>query len=153
MRAYKQKITNSSTYNNSLEQRRRLDLWIDKSIFSNCTYSGKQSRGEACCVGTFTLEFVIFNRIQNLRPILKINTLELWQKNNWIHQQQYQMLGDNLDFVIEKVSDFETVWKGVLSLLILVQKEYKTLCFNLLILKKVYHESLPCGHKKRVLLS
>tara|TARA_B100000767_G_C19478194_1_gene415048 strand:+ start:286 stop:426 length:141 start_codon:yes stop_codon:yes gene_type:complete len=32
-----------------------------------------------------------------------------------ILDDKHKMLGDNLDFVIEKVSDFETVWKGVLS--------------------------------------
>jgi len=45
MRAYKQKITNNSSYNNSLKQHGRLDFWIDKSIFSNWTYNGKQAKG------------------------------------------------------------------------------------------------------------
>lgn len=35
MRSYKQQITNSQQYTNSLKQRGRLDFWMDKSIFSN----------------------------------------------------------------------------------------------------------------------
>tara|TARA_B110000211_G_C13578857_1_gene335340 strand:- start:266 stop:517 length:252 start_codon:yes stop_codon:yes gene_type:complete len=45
MRAYKQQITNSSSYNNSLKQRGRLDFWIDKDIFSNWNCKGKQNKG------------------------------------------------------------------------------------------------------------
>jgi hypothetical protein len=41
MIAYKQKITNSFLYKNSLKQRGRLDFRIDKSIW---TYSGKQTK-------------------------------------------------------------------------------------------------------------
>jgi len=41
MRAYKQKIRNSSTYYNSLKQRGRLNFWIDKDIFSNWKYKVK----------------------------------------------------------------------------------------------------------------
>ena len=44
MRSYKQKITNSSNYNNSLKQRERLDFWIDKSTFTNWNYDGKHSK-------------------------------------------------------------------------------------------------------------
>jgi len=44
MRAYKQMIINSSSYNNSLKQRGRLDFWIDKDIFTNWNYKGKQTK-------------------------------------------------------------------------------------------------------------
>jgi hypothetical protein len=45
MSAYKQKITNSSSYINSLKQRGRRDFWMDKDIFSNRNYKGKQTKG------------------------------------------------------------------------------------------------------------
>ena len=59
MRAYKQKITNSSTYNNSLKQRGRLDFWIDKSVFSNWTYNGKQTKGGKVIYSDVAIELAL----------------------------------------------------------------------------------------------
>ncbi|MFT6716626.1 MAG: hypothetical protein ACJA0Q_001270, partial [Saprospiraceae bacterium] len=87
MRAYKQKITNSSSYNNSLKQRRRLDFWIDKSIFSNWTYKGKQAKGGKVIYSDVAIELaLVLSYIYNLplrqtegflSSILQLNKLQL----------------------------------------------------------------------------
>ena len=59
MRAYKQKITNSSTYNKSLKQRGRLDFWMDKSIFSNWNYKGKQTKGGKVIYSDVAIEIAL----------------------------------------------------------------------------------------------
>jgi hypothetical protein len=59
MRAYKQKITNSGTYNNSLKQRGRLDFWINKSILSNWTYNGKQAKGGKVIYSNVAIEMAL----------------------------------------------------------------------------------------------
>ena len=59
MRAYKQKITNSSNYNNSLKQRGRLDFWIDKSIFKNWNYSGKQTEAGKVIYSDVAIELAL----------------------------------------------------------------------------------------------
>jgi hypothetical protein len=59
MRAYKQKITNSSTYNNSLKQRGRLDFWMDKDIFSNWNYKGKQTKGGKVIYSDVAIEIAL----------------------------------------------------------------------------------------------
>ena len=59
MRAYKQKITNSSTYNNSLKQRGRLDFWIDKDIFSKWNYKGKQTKGGKVIYSDVAIEMAL----------------------------------------------------------------------------------------------
>jgi len=59
MRAYKQQITNSSVYNNSLKQRGRLDFWMDKSIFSKWIYSGKQTQGGKVVYSDVVIEMML----------------------------------------------------------------------------------------------
>ena len=59
MRAYKQKITNSSSHNSSLKQRGRLDFWIDKSIFSNWTFNSKQSKGGKVIYSNVAIELAL----------------------------------------------------------------------------------------------
>jgi len=59
MRAYKQKITNSSTYNNNLKQRGRLDFWMDKSIFTNWNYKGKQTKGGKVIYSDVAIEMAL----------------------------------------------------------------------------------------------
>ena len=59
MRAYKERINNSSTYNNSLKQLGRLDFWIDKSIFSNWTYNGKQTKGGKVIYSDVAIELAL----------------------------------------------------------------------------------------------
>jgi hypothetical protein len=59
MRAYKQQITNSNIYNNSLKQRGRLDFWIDNSIFSKWTYSGKQTQGGKVIYSDVVIEMIL----------------------------------------------------------------------------------------------
>jgi hypothetical protein len=59
MRAYKQQITNSSTYNNSLKQRGRLDFWIDKDIFLNWNYKGKQTKGGKLIYSDVAIEIAL----------------------------------------------------------------------------------------------
>jgi len=67
MRAYKQKITNSSTYNNSLKQRGRLDFWIDKDIFTNWNYKGKQTKGSKVIYSDVAIEIaLIFSYVYSL---------------------------------------------------------------------------------------
>ena len=87
MRSYKQRITNSSTYNNSLKQRGRLDFWIDKSIFSNWTYKGKQAKGGKVIYSDVVIEMtLILSYIYSLplrqtegftNSILQLNNLNL----------------------------------------------------------------------------
>ena len=59
MRAYKQRITNSSSYNNSLKQRGRLDFRVDKTIFSNWSYKGKQSKGGKVVYSDVAIELAL----------------------------------------------------------------------------------------------
>ena len=59
MRAYKQRITKSSTYKNNLKQPVRLDFWIDKSIFTNWTYNGKQSKGGKVIYSDLAIEMAL----------------------------------------------------------------------------------------------
>jgi len=59
MRAYKQKMTNSSSYNNSLKQRGRLDFWIDKSIFTSWTYSCTQTKGAKIIYSDMAIEMAL----------------------------------------------------------------------------------------------
>jgi len=59
MRSYKQQITNSKEYNNSLKQRGRLDFWIDKSIFSKWIYSGKQTQGGKVIYSDVVIEMIL----------------------------------------------------------------------------------------------
>ena len=59
MRAYKQKIRNSSSYNNSLKQRGRLDFWIDKEIFSNWNCKGKQTKGGKVIYSDVAIEIAL----------------------------------------------------------------------------------------------
>jgi len=67
MRAYKQKIINSNTYNNSLKKQGRLDFWIDKSIFSNWTYKGKKKRGGKLIYSDLVIEMtLILSYVYNL---------------------------------------------------------------------------------------
>ena len=67
MRSYKQQITNSSSYNNSLKQRGRLDFWIDKSIFSIWSYTGKQAQGGKIIYSDVVIEMMlILSYIYNL---------------------------------------------------------------------------------------
>lgn len=59
MRAYKQQITNSSTYNKNLKQRGRIDFWMDKSVFTNWTYKGKQARGGKVIYSDVVIEIIL----------------------------------------------------------------------------------------------
>ena len=59
MRAYKQKITNSSSYNNSLKQRGRLDFWVDKNIFSQWTYKGTKNKGGKVIYSDVAIELAL----------------------------------------------------------------------------------------------
>lgn len=59
MRSYKQQITNSQQYNNSLKQRGRLDFWMDKSIFLKWTYSGIQSQGGKVIYSDAVIELIL----------------------------------------------------------------------------------------------
>jgi hypothetical protein len=59
MRAYKQKITNCSTYNNSLKQRERLDFWMDKDIFLNWDYKGQQTKGGKVIYSDVAIEIAL----------------------------------------------------------------------------------------------
>ena len=59
MRSFKQEITNSREYNNSLKQRGRLDFWIDKSIFSKWIYSGKQTQGGKVIYSDVVIEMIL----------------------------------------------------------------------------------------------
>ena len=87
MRAYKQKITNSNSYNNSLKQRGRLDFWIDKNIFINWTFKGKQSKGGKVVYSDVAIELaLVLSYIYNLplrqtegflSSILQLNKLQL----------------------------------------------------------------------------
>lgn len=59
MRSYKQQITNSSTYNNKLKQRGRIDFWMDKSVFKNWAYKGKQARGGKVIYSDAAIEIML----------------------------------------------------------------------------------------------
>jgi hypothetical protein len=76
MRAYKQKITNSSTYNNSLKQRGRLDFWIDKDIFSNWNYEGKQTKGGKVIYSDVAIEMALI--------LSYVYSLPLWQTEGFL---------------------------------------------------------------------
>lgn len=58
-RAYKQRITNSSSYINSLKQRGRLDFWMDKSILSKWHYKGKQNKGGKVVYSNVAIELAL----------------------------------------------------------------------------------------------
>ena len=87
MRAYEQKITNSSTLKNSLKQRGRLDSWIDKSIFNNRNYKGKQTKGGKVIYSDVAIELtLILSYVYNLplrqtegfmSSLLQMNNLQL----------------------------------------------------------------------------
>ena len=85
MRAYKQKITNSSSYNNSLKQRGRLDFWIDKSIFSNWTYNGKQSKGGKVIYSDVAIELALILSYVYSLPLRQTEGFmsSLFQMNNY----------------------------------------------------------------------
>ena len=59
MRAYKQRITNSSSYNNSLKQLGQLDFWVDKSIFTNWTFNGKKNKGGKVIYSDVAIELAL----------------------------------------------------------------------------------------------
>ena len=83
MRAYKQKITNRSTYNNSLKQRGHLDFWIDKSIFTNWTYNGKHSKGVKVIYSDVAIELaLILSYVYSLPFLITLSFAD--ERKHWM---------------------------------------------------------------------
>ena len=59
MRGYKDKWANSNFYNNSLKNRGRINVWLDRSIFSNWYYSSKHLPGGKIVYSEAVIEMIL----------------------------------------------------------------------------------------------